>query len=79
MLCSVHSPLRTCQLLSVLCGHVGSEAKGAFTPVDATPVRFRRDGVPISACRIPGRPLMVRCPTRGQQSDTGLVCLSWQP
>ncbi|KAK9831447.1 hypothetical protein WJX81_006070 [Elliptochloris bilobata] len=36
-----------------------SEAKGAFTPMDATPVRFREDGVPISAFCLPGRPLMV--------------------
>ena len=48
-----------------MCG--GSEAKGAFTPVDNTPLHFRTDGVPLNPCRLPGRPLMASplCVLRG--------------
>jgi hypothetical protein len=45
-----------------LCSCCDSESRGAFTPIEATPLKFREDGQPISACRLPGRPLMVgRC------------------
>ena len=42
-----------------LCSCCDSESRGAFTPIEATPLKFREDGQPISACRLPGRPLMV--------------------
>ena len=78
MLSGVHGLQKSCELQLVTSAGA-SEAKGAFTPVDATPVRFRRDGVPISACRLPGRPLMVRRPPCGQQSSAGLGGLFGSP